>query len=258
MKRIFGQLVAVVATAAGAVVLTPACTENNESIFIRNVVAPPQQRTNGSCVYSPDPAGVGLFGGVVDALFTDEYGAVLLVGSQLAPRGETINARAESNRSILNGAVVRVTETNGALIHEFTAPGTGNMDVASGNTPAYGVFSAAVIDAETLRRVVQGWAFGQKKNVLVNIKVFGKTLGGVDLESGEFQFPVTICVGCLVKYVDADPAAAGINCPFAAGDNTTSVPVPCRFGEDEEFSCQICSEDFCRTPPPTDWRFTKQ
>ena len=49
----------------------------------------------------------------LDIGVADNYYAVLLVGNQLIPRSDPQNNRAESNRVHINGAIVRVTETDG-------------------------------------------------------------------------------------------------------------------------------------------------
>ena len=45
----------------------------------------------------------------------------------------------------------------------------------------------------------------------MNFKAFGMSLGGQDVESGEFQLPARICNGCLVD--------------FSTGNDPTSTPV---------------------------------
>jgi hypothetical protein len=90
---------------------------------------------------------------------------------------------------------------------------------------------------------------GQSKLVVANIKIFGKTLGGVDLESGEFQFPVRVCVGCLVDFSSGDdPAVAGRDCNVQIGTGTATVVLPCAPGQDEATPCQLCSSfsELCR------------
>ena len=125
----------------------------------------------------------------------------MLVGNQLIPRGDSLSNRAESNRVHINGAVVRVTEADGTLIREFTSLATGFADAASSNTPAYASVGIIALDAPTRdillpslpNRVVS-------KTVLINIKAFGTSLGGKDVESGEFQLPMQVCNGCLVDF----------------------------------------------------------
>jgi hypothetical protein len=56
MKRIRDHVASlfVAGIALGAVV--PACADNDQSIFIRAMLAPSATRTGGACVYTDDPA----------------------------------------------------------------------------------------------------------------------------------------------------------------------------------------------------------
>lgn len=251
MKRVLGRVLSVVATAVIATTLTPACAENDKSIFTQMALAPPQQRQNGACTYTNDPSQASLFEGVVDVAARDTYSATLLIGNQLLGRGDTLNGRAESNRVHLNGAIVRVTDANGAELGEFTASAMGFVDAQTANAPAYGTVSVTAIDGPTLKKLGT-IAFGESKLVLANIKVFGKTLGGVDVESGEFQLPVRACNGCLISFAGGDdPAAQGVDCNLPLGGaagGATDVVLPCTVGQDESTPCQLCQErPACRT-----------
>jgi hypothetical protein len=172
---------------------------------------------------------------------------VILVGNQLIGRGDPSNTRAEPNRVHLNGAVIRVMEPNGGLIAEFTSLATGFADIQQNNNPDYGVMAVIGIDAPTAQ-TLRGQVGDGAKQVILQMKAFGKTLGGVDLESSEYQFPLRVCNGCLVNFSTADTqAAAGEQCSGAlvAGGGTTQLP--CFVGQDEPVPCQLCqSRAICR------------
>lgn len=256
MKRLLGQTLAIATLGVLATALTPACAENDQSIYIRSVLAPPQNRQNGACLYTSDPTAPMLFGGEVDtAVLSDGdgkivggYTAILLVGSQLIGRGDPTAPRTESNRVHINGVVVRVTDANGGFISEFTAPGSGTLEPQLNNTPAFGLVGATVLDPDTLTKIrALAGNFRNTPLILVNMKAFGKTVGGVDVESGEFQFPVSVCKGCLLSVaIGDDPSSAGPDCKLGLGANTgTSVVLPCRPGQDEGTPCQVCSGKYC-------------
>jgi hypothetical protein len=245
MNRIWGHALSLIVLGLATSAVVPACVDNDKSIFIRGLAAPPQNRQNGTCLYQPDPTGTGLFGGTLDVGVRDNYFAVLLVGNQMNGRGDPLDPRTESNRIHFNGAVSRITDTEGNQLREFTAYATGFADIQQNNAPGYGIVGVPVIDA-TARDLLAGGLPNRTatKTVLVNVKVFGKTLGGEDLESGEFQFPVKVCNGCLVDFSTGnDPniqpqpnCAAGLS---AAGGSTTVV-LPCFAGQDEATPCQLC------------------
>ena len=249
MKRVLGHGLKFVAVATLAFVLTPACANNDMSIFIRHVMLPPQSRTNGVCVYLGDPSLPALFSGIVDIRGRDTYEARLLVGNQLVGQSDPELLRAESNRARVNGAVVTVTKPNGGFIAEFSSPASGFIDPAGSTIPSFTPIGVNIIDLPTMRliatlpsdrRLPTDLPFGESKLVLANIKVFGQTIGGVDLESGEFQFPIKVCNGCLVTFAKGDdPLAAGVDCTLALNDTDTST-LPCEVGQDESTPCQLC------------------
>jgi hypothetical protein len=135
------------------------------------------------------------------------------------------------------------------VLGEFTSLGSGFVEVQQNNTAAYGPISVTAIDPPTSAAIKAGLVIGgPSKLVLANIKVFGKSLGGVDLESGEFQFPIRVCRGCLVSFATGDdPATQGVDCnlPLEAQATTT---LPCQTGQDEGLPCQLCrSLPACQT-----------
>ena len=242
MKRIWGHVVSVVAVALAASAVMPACATNDQSIFIRGALAPSANRQMGGCVYTGDPTQAELFEAHADLGITDSYFAVLLVGNQLISRTDSLSNRAESNRVHVNGAIVRVTEADGTLIREFTSLATGFADAASNGTPAYTSIGVVALDAPTRdlllpslpNRVVS-------KTILINIKAFGTTLGGKDVESGEFQLPMQVCNGCLVDFSSGnDPTMPQPNCLKPAAMAQTASTAPCFRGQDEPVLCQSC------------------
>jgi len=249
MKRVLGHGFAAAAVGILATVFTPACAENDQSIFVSMVLAPATNRQNGMCVYSSDPSQPKKSEGTVDAAITDTYSPVILVGNQLIARGDATNTRAESNRVHINGAVVRVTDPNGGLIGEFTTLGSAFIDPQLNNAPSYAPVAIDAIDAPTMARIVGDVPLGQSKLVVANIKAFGKSVGGVDLESGEFQFPIRVCNGCLISFASGDdPATPGVDCslPLEQG-GSASQTLPCARGQDEMTPCQLCQDrEACR------------
>ncbi len=247
MKRIWGSILslAAVGTAVGAAM--PACATNDQSIFIRAALAPPTSRQGGACVYTNDPQQAQLFQLALDVGLNDSYFAVLLVGNQMISRTqrEPNGTRAESNRTHINGGVVRVTEPNGDPIHSFTSLGTGFNDTGTNNAPGYGAVGLVVLDAESVRRIVNSanppLSRSVSKTVLINVKVFGTSLGDTDVESGEYQVPMQICNGCLVDFSKGyDPTKAPGNCDKPDEESAGSADGPCRLGQDLAVDCRKC------------------
>jgi len=245
MKRIWSHVVSLVVVGMAASAAVPACAANDQTIFIRAALAPSINRQQSGCIYTSDPTQSQLFEARADLGVTDSYFAVLLVGNQLIPRADSLSNRAESNRVHINGAIVRVTEADGALIREFTSLATGFADPSSASTPSYASIGIVALDAPTRdillpslpNRVVS-------KTILINIKAFGTSLGGKDVESGEFQLPMQVCNGCLVSFAGAndDTAMVQPNCGKALAMAPTPATSPCFLGQDETVPCQLCQK----------------
>lgn len=249
--RFLGQTLLVASAIGLSLMVAPACVDNDQSIYVRQVMAPPQQQSGGGgCLYQADQSQPALFEGTLDIALTNSYQAVLLIGNQMIQRGDNLNTRAEPNKAHVDGAVVRVTDADGNDIREFTSPASGFADAANGVVANFGLASVTLIDTATV--VAIGSKVRTDNNgmlVLANIKVFGETLGGVDLESGEFQFPIRVCRGCLISFAGADdPAADGLDCNAvnsAAGSSSggsNDLTAPCIAGQDSPLSCTLCKE----------------
>ena len=257
MKRILGQSLSLVAIVAIGSLLTPACADDDGSIFVNHALAPPTSRQAGTCQYTADPTQPVLAQGLLDTAARDSYLVNLLVGNQMIQRGDPLQPRAESNRVHLDGAVVRVTDANGNEINSFTAPTSGFVDASNGNTPTYGIAQLNALDATTVARAasVTKLAVGAQKLVIANMKVFGKTVGGVDVESAEWSFPIRLCIGCLIDFSTGDdPAKSGVDCSFKGVPAATSTllpqQVPCNVGQDENTPCQLCLDRTACNPQP--------
>lgn len=241
-----------------ALLVAPACADNDQSIFIRQALAPSANRSPaGACIYGGDPGQPALFEGTVDVAVRDNYSAVLLVGNQLLPRADPIVPRTESNRAKINGAIVRVTDANGGELGEFTSLSQGFVDPAAGAQPSYGSISVVAIDAPTMNKIKNGLAPGATKLIVANIKAFGQTIGGVDLESAEYALPIRVCNQCLISFATGDdPLTIGTDCNLqtttagAGGGAGATTQNPCNPGQDEVTPCQLCQErDACKTRP---------
>ncbi len=251
MKRILGYVASLLAAGTVVGAALPACATNDQTLFISGALAPSANRQGGSCVYTSDPQQTRLFQAHLDIGLADSYFAVLLVGNQLIARGDPQNNRAESNRAHINGGIVRVTEPDGTLIREFTSLATGFNDPQSSNSPGYSSIGLVVVDAPTRDLLRPGLPNRQvSKTVLINVKVFGTTLGGVEMESGEFQLPMQVCNGCLVTFDGYDPTSKTQpnNCDKAP-ETTSTTTGPCSLGADKSVSCRLCrglrSPDVC-------------
>ena len=232
---------------------TSSCVANNASLVVLGVLTPPQSSGSASvCLYTPNLVGPYLSFGTMDVAFAEEYVPTLLLGNQLVPVGNPALDRIETNNIIIQGAIVRVTDATGATLDNYTAPGDGFIQPASGGTPGLSTFSTTLVSPKAADAVRQslGNTFGGTKRLISYVKVFGTTTGGTHIESGEVGIPINACNGCLVIFPSGSDDLAQTtqpNCAAqAAGGATTSTP--CVFGQDQYIDCRLCQGNLACDP----------
>lgn len=223
VPRIFGGIVAALA----AVAVAGGCADNETMLYIIGV-----QKLSGECVAKPDLSQPLIGGGVLDIALRNPpvYQAALIVGNQLVPRGEEEKLRTESSHIVLEGAEVTLTDIGGAQLEAYTVDTTGYVPATEGDQPGYGVAFVPLIPASGTVSA------GNSYRAIV--RVFGRTLGGQEVESGDYVFPISICSGCLVSF------------PIDAWDQTLSPTYQCNSAEapEDKDQCQVGQDEYvdCR------------
>jgi hypothetical protein len=234
MNRLSGYVMT--ACVAAGIGVSTACIHNDESIYIRNVVAPPDD-----CKYRADPAGLYINTGVVNVALASEYTPTFLIGSQLIPRADKDNVRAESARVLIEGAVVRVTKADGTLINEFTSLSSGTDDPGTGTDATYVAAGLTILDPPTIA-ILKTFINDRSSSttIVAHVKAIGHTLGHQSVESAEFAFPIQICTGCLIYFAPE----AGPNCSILAKSSGAATPAAatvCQRGADQIMDCRDCA-----------------
>jgi hypothetical protein len=229
----------------GSLALVPSCVTNDSSIFIVGVI----DIDAATCLAKADTTEAMRPSGTLDTHFSQGYTAALLIGNQLTQQGSREQLRTETSRVSLRGAEVTLTTLDGKSVRNghYSTVATGFVDAAAGDAPSYA--SVAV-------NIIPPGLTGLPAVVLAKIRVFGNTLGGTSVTSSEIDFPITVCVGCLVRYASTDadmtlPTGSAYMCSTSASSTTTSTETPpCVRGQDLPFSCTLCSgsDDLCRDP----------
>ncbi|HVJ19095.1 MAG TPA: hypothetical protein VM686_26935 [Polyangiaceae bacterium] len=236
-------------TAAGLVLasssIAAGCADNESMMFIIGVA----DITGSDCVLAPSSDGPFIGLGTLDVAIRDTYIAALVVGNQLTERGSRNQLRTETSRVRLEGAEVTLEDAGGAQLAEFTSLGSGFVHPAAGTDPSYGGF---------FTNLVPPGANLPEGQYVASIRVFGTTLGGQEIESGELRFPIDICNGCLVYYpgeaLDASVAGGDpylcATSPATAVDPEGAGAGTCNAGQDQMVSCVTCaaSSPVCRDP----------
>lgn len=224
--------------------VSTACAHNDQSFFIRHVMKPPDD-----CLYKPDPTQTYIPEGFVDVSLARDYTPFFLVGNQLLQRADKDTVRAESSRINIEGAIVRVTTADGAVINEFTSLSSGVVDPQPGNGVTFAAAGLTILDPPTIDKL-KGLFNNRSasRTIVSHVKAIGHTLGGTAVESDEFAFPITICAGCLVYFPaeanDNDPAQRQPNCLIrtksgSSGQSPAATKV-CQLGADQIVDCRDC------------------
>jgi hypothetical protein len=222
------------------------CTDEQTGFFIRGNVkidAP-------ECIARAEDSATLLIGGLLDVGLRTEYVATLLVGSQLTPRGDKTNLRTETMIATITGAEVHLYTDTGAPdpnSPEFTVPASGVIRPESAD-PGFGVVTATLIPgAASVALAAELTDREERRTRVAVVSVFGKTIGGLDLESSPFTYVITVCEGCSVDF-PADAVATGDGSCF--GSTSESETAPCRVGQDDPVDCRVCAgrNPFCAFP----------
>lgn len=221
MSRFYSRSVglALLVAAPFALLGPVGCADNKSSIFIRSVLAKPDD-----CLFVPDPASATIGQGTIDLQFTDTYAPFFLVGNQLVPQGNDNTLKTETSRISLQGAEVSLSATGGGQLANFTTTISGTIDPVNGPEPGYGVTQIVLIPPG---------AVSAPGSFIATVTVFGETLGNQDVETGEFSFPIEVCDGCLV-FFNKESQDAG-TCVAPQGDPEGL----CQPGQDGPTDCSL-------------------
>lgn len=216
---------------AGAIAGAPSCADTDSAIFIRQVQLSSAQN---DCTVSNDPTSPFYSRGVMDVRLTSSYRAWMLIGNQLIPRGNNATLRPETSRVHFYEAEVILFDFGGAELAAYTQPLTGFADPTNNTAPGYGLADLLVIDPSTAGSLPAG------QTIVARIKVFGRTLGGIEVETDYWDYPIEICDGCLI----------GTMCQLADDCNADCLFV-CDYGQDFGVDCRATGMVNCPADAPT-------
>jgi len=218
----------------------PGCADNESMLFIEGVLAIDAT----DCVAKPESGALMRSAGTLDLQLRAAYRAALMVGSQLTQRGSREQLRTETARLVLKGADVTLQDAYATKLdlgrspNPFSTIGSGFVHPAGGTDPGLGSIFVDIIPASLIDAV--STAVAGSGVVLAKIKVFGETLGGQQIESGEFVYPIQLCRGCLISYPASTNTGnvGSFSCVAPAQASESSV---CQLGQDQPIPCTECA-----------------
>jgi hypothetical protein len=218
MNRVLGHVVAGAAGLLAIGVVSASCAHDDTTLFVYDVLAAQLVTPPAMCTYTADPTQPYISQGTLDwDIKRSGYDAVVLLGNQLHPQADPNVPRTETSYIQVQGAVVRITDSQGHQVANYTRLASATIPPSSGSTPGFGAIGLTIVDSATEAAHVP--PVGDKVRLITFAKFFGVTLGGQSVESNEYEFPVDICQGCLLNF----------SCPASA--STTSQP--CIPGQDD-------------------------
>jgi hypothetical protein len=210
-----------------------ACSDNDTSLYVAGVLVAEAP----ACEVTADPGAKRLFHGTLDVAFRSKYEGIVLVANQLAPRGDKSQLRAETSGLQIRGSEVELTTAQGRVLDRFSVNGGGFVSANRSETPGYGLAEVTMIPPSIGESLVG-------TTVVAHIRVWGETLGGIEITSGDFTFPIDVCRGCLVEYpLDAvvpDLQEGGLICNGPSEGVTSSQ---CIRGQDAAIDCRTCAAE---------------
>jgi hypothetical protein len=210
------------------------CTDEESGLFIQGNVA----REPPACLARAEAATTLLGVGVLDVGLKLDYDASLLVGSQLTPRSDKTNLRSETMIAVVEGAEVHLYTDTGEIDTAFTVPASGVILPDPGDEAGYGIINATLIPQTAGSRLAGELAPGEIRTRVAEVSVFGKTVGGLDVESAAIRYVIKVCLGCLVDFPSAAVSPQG-QCTLMR-DQTPELP--CRPGQDAIVDCRSCAQ----------------
>jgi len=239
MKRVWGHVLTGLVLVAAASAAVPACVHDDSTIFVSDVLAPQYVTAGMACSFTADPTQPIIASGTLDVGLALNYTAVFLVGNQIVPMGNPNQPQTETSFVTLEGAVVRIVDSNGNQLNTYTQPTAATIPPSSGTTPGYVSVALTIVDSMTAKSFI---GVGGTTPIVSYARFFGHTLGGDSVESNEFGFPIEVCQGCLVNFPAAEQSQQlpTPNCALAGASGAAATSVPCIIGQDLPVDCSAC------------------
>lgn len=193
------------------------------------------------CEIPTEAAAAGLLAGLLDLNVRTSYAGYLFIENGLIARADPGLPRAESNGIFVQGAYLYY-EPDPACAG---TAGLADIEVRFSNyippqgTATVGIYLIPDALGGLLRDSIASCP-NQQAQITVTAQVFGITQGGIEVETQEFDFPITLCAGCLIycpSGVDLDTTTPGCQCN--CNSDVEQNDPPCHVGQDDLVDCRF-------------------
>lgn len=165
------------------------CTEEHSSFYISGNLFPKLEE--GGCTY--DVSNANRLGGTYDVGFNRSYFVYPRYQNTARSRAKGIVSDTLGIR--VQGVEVTLVDAEGNVIIEYTVP-TSTFVPSSSDGIAPGQAAGAV---PLIPPGVLDVPAGVVDLVVAEVKAFGETLGGTDVESSVWSWVIDVCNGCLAR-----------------------------------------------------------
>ena len=196
------------------------CAADNASVYIEGNIVPEKQDLG--CTVSAD--GALLTAGFYNVDGEWPYVIHPLYNNQLLSRASDV--RADPNGVLIMGAEIELQDIAGAplaldasLPNPFTIPASTFIHSGDVGQPGQNVG-----EIQAIPEPYRAWlsANTQRGTIIISVKVFGRTNGNIDIQSGAWVWPVVLCGGdCLYQCLGPDDTTEVYSCN--PGQDFTSV-----------------------------------
>ena len=182
--------------------------------------------------------------GVLDVTLRDFYIADLMWGNQMIERNDANLSRTETSSFTIEGAEVMISHGTELLRH-FSVASSGVANPTASTDPGLGLSAVELIPADVTINQIKPLitSSSDRIQIIVDVKLFGSTIGGISSETPYFRYVIDVCASCLIAF---EPNFSGSteDCRFKA-----DAQAPCYVGQNDIVPCQACVNEF---PPQPD------
>lgn len=229
LARRIRQVLALGLVAGGSALGAGACADSESTFYIAYAIP-----ADAECVASPD-GDIYIPEGALDITMAQSYTAFLVVHNEIVEQGDPDRPKTETSRVIVYDSEVSVEDPVSGYATEYSWPLAGFVPEGPDGT---GVVSVLMLDQSSVANISASLAPNEVRPVLVTVKLFGRTTGGLELESPEWTFAINIgqctLADCSAEFAEESETTPGVFIPCTKEADPSEI---CHVGQDKDVPC---------------------
>jgi hypothetical protein len=223
--------------AVGLLTFGAGCMDNWQSFFVRD-----NKRLGEApgCEIPTDPNATGLLSGVLDVSIRHSYAAYLFTENAMIARADPGRGIAESNGIFVRGAYLNFEPDPLCPVMMPAIEARFSNFIDPGGSSTIGIWIVPDSIGQAIADTIAGCG---RMDITVTVELFGQTQAGIDMKTQPFDYPITVCDGCLVY------CPIGMTCPPPEPHPGTDCDcddtevdtgeLPCHSGQDDPIDCRL-------------------